>query len=1182
MFAFIFIISLIAVGALVSIKVPEKEAKKFWLVPKIWKYLGEPIRNYKLKNVTYNKVVLSYFSVMGLVNGGTFFTDVIFKIYNGTTLQLSLATLDGIILAVDAMLTLIAALYIIKHKGKIASPQDLNEILSVAASQIDEMQELMPVYRGDIDKLHLKDAYKALKKIKEIVSQRKIVNHLLMSSIDYNMAKCLEYVDGKECSLEYERAYKEMLKANNYQNEIASHYAYRLLRQGKKEECSTIIAKVLDRDSENILANVCSIGIAKDIKKTYNKIPENIRHNDKFLSYAYVYLGRNNGWSIFDGDSFSYVIPDSLNFENISIWIFYMTVSINRMLRHEGFLGPTNHKTKLVKEVYDITKQYLKLAKKTDVIDTLPDIKIYYIYTKFFLEDNSNEERKNDIEEMKQCKPIEDNQIYYIIFLMEMLVVVNDEASAVHLLENYKEKKDDRENKSFCWVYLGFRFNKIEYVKKGFDIAEKNDINIPNIHSAFYINAAMTFSEGLGVVLEKLKFEDNSVQGVYQATYDYYVKHICNLSHVEELANTCYKGVRFFLAQILADEGELDKAISVVKPLVSTNNFTMDTSTYIHILEKKHDYLNLFYLLKELRHNGFNKIENFLELELKLAIQCSDTEDILEVMEELHKLKPNDIRCLYNYLTALGEKEKYGKIQEYVPTIMTYGVINDDTLVEGFTNLLLIIGNINDAVEFLYTHVQLSKSQLLWDFWFQCYSTAPSFGEIVNKSKDIIEIGDYVYYEEDQVIKHDEVYSNSLIDVFEWHKVGDIVDIERLGIIHKATITDIKSKYFVMQLAYMKRLQENGNSQNVKIFTLDDLKKYTGNIWDGLMFVSGGIDNKKNINDFETKYAHGQALFLSNSVITNAFQECFNRMFGPQAIYTISYRAYVNYPISKFNMVLDLSSLLLLAALTRKFNLKFTKKFIIPEGLHKFIDSSLEHEKISLATNIYQDAFKNFGLSSVKGESHATTLLKYVKSWMTENCEYRVADNMLQLNLGNVHANHDSFFRIELESLVLTVNNPNAVISEDWGLSLSLFHNVRLLNVCAYLNYMGIGDIDAINQYLADLHFVGSTVDENYMFDQYQKKQRKQPNSYDSCVDGLRANPFLFEKGLRLAIKILTKPIKLPEDHINITNIFSNIIEGLPSESLPLFEHQIKLLRNQELYNCFDEALKLSRMIITK
>ena len=271
MIEFTFIRFLLAVGALISIKLPEEKAKRFWLVPKIWKYLGEPIRNYKLKNITYNKVVLGYFSAMGLVNGGTFFTDIVLKLNNGTTIQLSFASLDTTIIVIDILLTVIAALYIRFHKGKIASPQDINAILSVAASQIDEMQELMPVYLDAISNLHLKDAYKALKKMKEIVSQRKIANHLRISSIDYNMAKCLEYVDGKECSLEYERAYNEMLKANNYQNEIASHYAYRLLLRGKKDECTSIIEVVLDRDPESILANVCLLGLADDVKEAYNK-----------------------------------------------------------------------------------------------------------------------------------------------------------------------------------------------------------------------------------------------------------------------------------------------------------------------------------------------------------------------------------------------------------------------------------------------------------------------------------------------------------------------------------------------------------------------------------------------------------------------------------------------------------------------------------------------------------------------------------------------------------------------------------------------------------------------------------------------------------------------------------------------------------------------------------------------
>ena len=56
----------------------------------------------------------------------------------------------------------------------------------------------------------------------------------------------------------------------------------------------------------------------------------------------------------------------------------------------------------------------------------------------------------------------------------------------------------------------------------------------------------------------------------------------------------------------------------------------------------------------------------------------------------------------------------------------------------------------------------------------------------------------------------------------------------------------------------------------------------------------------------------------------------------------------------------------------------------------------------------------------------------------------------------------------------------------------------------------------------------------------------------------------------------------MPEDHIVVSNMISKIIEGLPGNVIPELGNQIKLKGNQELYNCYLEALKLSRIIITK
>lgn len=102
------------------------------------------------------------------------------------------------------------------------------------------------------------------------------------------------------------------------------------------------------------------------------------------------------------------------------------------------------------------------------------------------------------------------------------------------------------------------------------------------------------------------------------------------------------------------------------------------------------------------------------------------------------------------------------------------------------------------------------------------------------------------------------------------------------------------------------------------------------------------------------------------------------------------------------------------------------------------------------------------------------------------------------------------------------------------------------------------------------------------MYNQYKLRQQKTKNSYDSCLEGLRINPLLYSSGLELALKILSQKFKFPEDHIVVISIFSKILDGISSEALPLLMTQIKFMGNKELYDCFEEALKVSRIIISR
>lgn len=121
------------------------------------------------------------------------------------------------------------------------------------------------------------------------------------------------------------------------------------------------------------------------------------------------------------------------------------------------------------------------------------------------------------------------------------------------------------------------------------------------------------------------------------------------------------------------------------------------------------------------------------------------------------------------------------------------------------------------------------------------------------------------------------------------------------------------------------------------------------------------------------------------------------------------------------------------------------------------------------------------------------------------------------------------------------------MISEDWGL-MTNYENFKILNVEAFLYLFDDNERLSFSNFFADLHFVGVNVDSDYMVDQYSKKNRGLPNTFDECLESLRINMYKIKDGLNLANKILNLTIKLPADSLAITNIFSKILEDKATE----------------------------------
>ena len=109
------------------------------------------------------------------------------------------------------------------------------------------------------------------------------------------------------------------------------------------------------------------------------------------------------------------------------------------------------------------------------------------------------------------------------------------------------------------------------------------------------------------------------------------------------------------------------------------------------------------------------------------------------------------------------------------------------------------------------------------------------------------------------------------------------------------------------------------------MFTLDDLKGGDGDMLTNLMMLAGGLDNKKQIEDWEKRYAKGEAMLISSFGNNNAYEKCINRIFGNDRIYCLPYQNYEKCPISDYECVLDITSVVLLSMLNKIYGLTFDR-----------------------------------------------------------------------------------------------------------------------------------------------------------------------------------------------------------------------------------------------------------------
>lgn len=1133
------ILFFLALSAILSVLCPERSSSKLWLVAWTWRHIGKPVRDYLLRRVTTAKVVYRYFGAMMALNASSLLFNV-FRVRTGNfMLEFSVDPINASILLVDILLTLVAVIYLtlqfFKSKDNILVEDNTERILEALANKNDEIKELLPLYRCSIEKLHIKEAYEHLGAIRKIVVKRSATDYELLATIDFLMGKCSCYIKGNDEKVELVRAFEEMKKANLFLIEIVEEYIYINIKRNEKQSIIDLCHQILEREPNNAMANAALVVLSDDAENTYKKVPKSVLSeiNFQFVIFYYIFNHPDQEW--LSVDDVQCDIPKNLTYDNLRQWSFCMSIYSTKLL-HEGHYFCDGRKiTPMLQNVYDITNRYKTLSAGTDIENIIPDVEFMALYSEFLLIEDKNR-RNSLIKSMKDSKPSKENKMPYVLMLLEMLMINKDFNEAARILEEHKDCKD--ETLALVEFILPTRTFDKQLAAKAFEHLEQTEILLPDMHCQPVLSCVAMYA---GDILQSknLKiFENPITQQIFEYTLMYFSTKVCDVETIKTLAEKAPKEAKFILAKILGSENHISEALDIIQPLIQEGAFSVEMGVYLSILRENEDYKDVFFdTLKKLRKNGITHIKEFLEDEYYLAINCNDLTDAGEVICLLFEQFPDNNSVFYNYLNYLNLTRQKDKFSKYVGRVLN--TVEDNPILNcNFFNLLVLQEYYKEGLDFLYSAISRTKSQELKDLWFE-YMHTPHISPIINEEKDIVENGDFVVYEENGQVKSEDIFINSNTEKLIGHHVGENVTLDRFGIISTAKIQCIYNKYHSLTRQIYKGLQQ-GQSKSIRMFTLDDLKGGDGDMLTNLMMLAGGFDNKKQIEDWEKRYAKGEAMLISSFGNSNAYEKCINRMFGNDRIYCLPYQNYEKCPIGDYECVLDITSVVLLSMLNKIYGLTFDRKFIVPQGLLIYLQQTLQREKVNIPSYISQDVVERLKLKKKTSESCHIEVLQYILDWIEKFCIIEVATK--KLNLHFKESNH-SFFEIESESMLLTIDNKRCMISEDWGL-MTNYENFKILNTEAFLYLLNVNEKLNISKLLADSHFVGVNVDLDYMLEQYHKKNSRQPNTFDECLEALRINMYLTEDGLNLANQILCSKIKLSSDSIIVLNIFGKILEG--------------------------------------
>lgn len=1043
----------------------------------------------------------------------------------------------------------------------------------LVGKQNSVIERLLPPTIDSIKQLKVKIAYTYLSTMKDEVENFFSQDNDLKAELLYWMGCCQRYIDEKKCQVILNEAYEAMKTSGAPHADVISGKIYVLCREEKEIEAKELAEQLKLIEKSNLWCWIPELHFEDNLEDAYNKIKNVAEKSEMVLGNELMIRTKSNDTLYSILKDYPDMELEGVTYENLPLWILILSSTLHRFMQTWTIQPPGGKmSTEESEKLFKLTSTYLKGLQNTEIKNILQDTEYLHALTGY-----CHDKDTKWIEEMKKCVPTEGHREIYTISLSAIMMDAGMQQVALKTLQDC-EVKYISAGILHHRIHIALNLGNFDDIKKSFELAAEHQIIIPDCYLNYFISLPRLNYSEVKVYVWNLKIENPLSEKAFHELMHFYNDEDVDVSFFVENDNEIDKIYSPYIALVYQKYLGLDKAIEKAKSCLNLQVLDIRTYIYIDLLsEDVSKTKDLYHFLKELRKNGLTQDDRLLIHELNLAEKIQDYTNADEISGILVKRHPDNADYLEHRLLALctlGGRED--EIRGYKARLNCIA-FNDDQ-VHNIFNVYHVIGEEETALEFLFQKAMSHPSQRLRDLYYQAWLNE-SFSKIIMQQYDTVEEDSYILYtDENDNMVYDVVTKGSAIEDFIGKKVGESIVIHEIEKEKVLTVGAVFNKYFKL----IKEVQDDIVAHKSKTIISFDTREpgFEEDPLGTLMKIAGNTPEQKAAHEADiASYEKGMLSLNAFVRENNPVGSLYDLLFGDFCIYSIPDQAVKsvleqnNVDIKDRELVLDLSSVILIHELYEQYGLRINMKMLVPKGVVSIIESSIVYETKGIPSFFGEKVAKKLKINKpLEGVSLLVTKTKMLREWVAQNCEEVLVEEKLNVDMSSIRTAPVS---AQAESLLLANSRKAILITEDWSFCRQMASVYPTMSVSNMLYVLQADCYDQVADYLTGCHRTGQTVKSDVICREYNKSREKEENFYQHCVVCVEKNGYLYKETIAAAIR-MTSGIIIPATTLAATSLLVAMLKTAPSHAvLKMYMYAYRMSNNLTYREALANALRI-------